>query len=203
MLDRIDRHTADIDDVSQQIEALLAPFEEQLAQIDSVTGFGRRSAQDLLAEIGVDMTRFRTGAHLVSWAGFCPQVKQSAGELIGRNARTKGNRYIGAVSGEASVAAGRTKSRAGARYRRLAKRRGAPKAQVASGNTQPKIIHHLPSNPGTHYEDLGPDYYETQMHHRRQVRNHVKSLERPGYTVTLDTVAEPPPTAQTDEEEAA
>jgi transposase len=83
MLDRIDRQSADIDDVSTQIEARLAPYEEQLAQIDSVTGFGRRSAQDLLAEIGVDMTRFRTGAHLVSWAGYCPQVKQSAGKLIG------------------------------------------------------------------------------------------------------------------------
>lgn len=202
MLDRIDRQSTDIDDVSAQIDALLAPYEEQLDQIDSVTGFGRRGAQDLLAEIGVDMTRFRTGAHLVSWSGYCPQVKQSAGKLIGRNARTKGNRYIGAVLGEASVAAGRTKTRVGARYRRLAKRRGKPKAQVATGNTQLKIIHHLLSNPGTCYEDLGPDYYETRMHHRRQVRNHIKSLERLGYTVTLDTVEESGPTGQSEEEVA-
>lgn len=202
MLARIDRQSADIDDVTQRIEVLLAPFEEQLDQIDSVTGFGRRSAQDLLAEIGVDMSRFRTAAHLVSWSGFCPLMKQSAGKLIGRNARTKGNRYIGAVLGEASTAAGRTKTRVGARYRRLAKRRGKPKAQVATGNTQLKIIHCLLSNPGTRYEDLGPDYYETRMHHRRQVRNHVKSLERLGYTVTLDTAAPSATTGQAEEEVA-
>ncbi|GAA3618238.1 hypothetical protein GCM10022419_124730 [Nonomuraea rosea] len=132
------------------------------------------------------MSRFRTAAHLVSWSGFCPLMKQSAGKLIGRNARTKGNRYIGAVLGESSTAAGHTKTRLGARYRCLAKRRGKPKAQVATGNTHLKIIHSLLSNPGMRYEDLGPDYYETRMHHPRQVRNHVKSLERLGYTVTLD-----------------
>ncbi|MFI9848480.1 IS110 family transposase [Nonomuraea sp. NPDC051941] len=200
MLDRIDRQSADIDDVTAQIDVLLIPYEEQLAQIDSVIGFGRRSAQDLLAECGIDMSRFRTAAHLVSWSGFCPLMKQSAGKLIGRNARTKGNRYIGAVLGESSTAAGRTKTRLGARYRRLAKRRGKPKAQVATGNTQLKIIYCLLSNPGMRYEDLGPDYYETRMHHRRQVRNHVKSLERLGYTVTLDTI---PAATRPAEEEVA
>ena len=142
-------------------------------------------AQDLIAETGTDMTRFPTSAHLVSWCGFCPQVKESAGKRKGRNARKKGNRYIGGALGEATVAAGRTRTRVGARYRRLARRRGKPKAQVATGNTMLVIAFTLMKNPGTCYQDLGYDYYDTRMHHRGQVRSHQRSLERLGYAVTL------------------
>ena len=185
MLDNIDRLSAQIDKLTAQVEQLIAPFERQVAQLDGITGVGRTAAQDLIAEIGVDMAAFATPAHLVSWAKFCPQVKESAGKRKGRNSRGKGNRYVAGVLGEASVAAGRTQTRLGARYRRLAKRRGKAKAQVALGNTILTIAHALLSDPTAEYHDLGADYYEAHAHHRRQVNSHLRALQRLGYTVTL------------------
>ena len=185
MLDNIDRLSAQIDKLTAQVEHLIAPFERQVAQLDGVTGVGRTAAQDVIAEIGVDMAAFATPAHLVSWAKFCPQVKESAGKRKGRNSRGKGNRYVAGVLGEASVAAGRTQTRLGARYRRLAKRRGKAKAQVALGNTILTIAHALLSDPTAEYHDLGADYYEAHAHHRRQVNSHLRALQRLGYTVTL------------------
>ena len=185
MLDNIDRLSAQIDKLTAQVEELIAPFERQVAQLDGIIGVGRTAAQDLIAEIGVDMAAFATPAHLVSWAKFCPQVKESAGRRKGRNSRGKGNRYVAGVLGEASVAAGRTQTRLGARYRRLAKRRGTAKAQVALGNTILTIAHALLSDPTAEYHDLGADYYEAHAHHRRQVNSHLRALQRLGYTVTL------------------
>jgi transposase len=88
MLARIGRLSAGIDDLSQVIEQLLAPYEEQLAQAESMPGWGRRAAQDAVAETGVDMSRFRTGAHLVSWAGRAPLDHQS-GKRKGRSKSKK------------------------------------------------------------------------------------------------------------------
>jgi transposase len=192
ILARIDRLTADIDDLTEVIERLLAPYEEQLAQAESMPGWGRRAAQDAVAETGVDMTRFRTGGHLVSWGGRAPQDHQS-GTRAGRAKTKKGNRYLGGLLGETAVAAGRTQTREGARYRRLARRRGAAKACVATGNTQLKVYHKLLSNPGMRYEDLGPDYYDRRRDLRRQVAHHVGKLGALGFEVTLCRIPEPDP----------
>jgi transposase len=192
VLERIDRLTADIDDLSQVIERLLAPYEEQLQQAGSMPGWQRRAAQDTLAETGPDMSRFPTGAHLASWAGRAPLDHQS-GKRAGRSKAKKGNRYLGAVTGETAVAAGRTQTREGARHRRLARRRGKAKACVATGNTQLKVYHKLLSNPGMRYEDLGPDYYERQRDVRRQVAHHVGKLGALGFEVTLCRIPEPEP----------
>ena len=134
MLARIDRLNADTGELTEVIERLLAPYEEQLQQAESMPGWGRRSAQDALAETGADMTRFRTGAHLASWAGRTP-LDNSSGKRKGKSKSKKGNRYLGGLLGETAVAAGKTQTREGARYRRLARRRGKAKAQVALGNT--------------------------------------------------------------------
>ena len=192
VLARIDRLAADIDDLSEVIEQLLAPYEEQLAQAESMPGWGRRAAQDAVAETGVDMSRFRTGPHLVSWGGRAPQDHQS-GKRKGRAKAKKGNRYLGAILGETAVAAGRTQTREGVRHRRLARRRGAAKACVATGNTQLKVYHKLLSNPGMRYQDLGPDYYERQRDVRRQVAHHVGKLGTLGFEVTLCRIPEPDP----------
>jgi transposase len=195
MLARIDRLAADIEDLSQVIEQLLAPYEEQLQQAGSMPGWARRAAQDTIAETGVDMTRFRTGPHLVSWGGRTPQDHQS-GTRKGRAKAKKGNRYLGAVLGETAVAAGRTQTREGARHRRLARRRGTAKACVATGNTQLKVYHKLLSNPGMRYEDLGPDCYDRQRDIRRQIANHVGKLGSLGFEVTLARIPEAEPDGQ-------
>ena len=192
MLERIDRVNAEIDELTAVIERLLAPYEEQLAQAGSMPGWGRRSAQDAIAETGVDMTRFRTGPHLASWAGRTPLDNQS-GKRTGRSKSKKGNRYLAAITGETAIAAGKTQTREGARYRRLARRRGKPRAQVALGNTQLKVYHKLLSNPGMRYDDLGPDYYERQRDVRRQIAHHVGKLGALGFEVTLARTPEPEP----------
>jgi len=110
MLARIEAGTVDIDRVSTVIEAPLAPYEQQLTQIEEMPGWGRRSAQDALAETGVDMTRFPTGAHLASWAGRSPLDQRSAGRATHRAKLKKGNRYLAGVLGETAVASGRTQN---------------------------------------------------------------------------------------------
>ncbi len=192
MLGRIDRVNEEIDRLTAVIERLLAPYEEQLQQAESMPGWARRAAQDAIAETGVDMTRFRTGPHLVSWGGRAPLDHQS-GTRKGRARSKKGNKYLGAVLGETAVAAGRTQTREGARRRRLARRRGTAKACVATGNTQLKVYHKLLSNPGMRYQDLGPDYYDRQRGIRRQIAHHVGKLGSLGFEVTLCRIPEPDP----------
>jgi transposase len=184
MLRRIDSLDADITRVSTVIEELLAPWEEQLQQAESMPGWQRRAAQDVLAETGPDMGRFPTAAHLVSWAGRAPLDHQS-GQRKGRGKRKKGNRYIGAATGETSVSAGRTQTREGARYRRLARRIGKDKAQVALSNTQLTVYHKLLSSPGARYTDLGADYYDKHAQARRKIRHHLAELDALGYDVTI------------------
>jgi transposase len=191
MLARIGQLNEEITGLTEVIERLLAPYEEQLQQAESMPGWGRRSAQDALAETGPDMTRFPTGAHLASWAGRTPLDAQS-GKHAGRARHKKGNKYLGAVTGETAVAAGKTATREGARYRRLARRRGKAKAQVAVGNTQLKVYHKLLSSPGTRYHDLGPDYYDQQAAARRKLAYHVRQIEALGLDVTLTRPAPGP-----------
>jgi transposase len=192
MLDRIDRHTAEIGQLSQVIDELLAPYEEQLQQAGSMPGWARRSAQDAIAETGVDMTRFATGSHLASWAGRTPLDRQS-GKRIGKAASKHGNRYLGAVLGETAVSAGRTQTREGARHRRIARRRGAAKACVATGNTQMKVFHALLSNPGTRYQDLGVGYYDDDRARARRLKYHIGQIAKDGFEVTLCRIPEPAP----------
>jgi transposase len=195
MLQRIDRASGEIGSVPEVIEDLLAPCEEQLQQAGSQPGWARRSAQDAIAETGADMTRFATGAHLSSWGGRAPQDRQS-GARKGRATARKGNKYLGAVPGETAVSAGRTQTREGARCRRLARRRGKAKAQVALGSTQLKVYHKLLSNPGMRYQDLGPDYYDSQRATRRQNARHVGKPGALGFEVTLARIPGPGPAGQ-------
>ena len=191
VLARTGRLAAGIDDLTAVIERLLAPYEEQLQQAGSVPGWARRAARDAVAETGAGMTRFRTGPHLSSWAGRAPQDHQS-GKRKGRAKAKKGNRYLGAITGETAVAAGRTQTREGARHRRLARRRGTAKACVATGNTQLKASQLL-ADPGMRYEDLGPDYYDRQRDTRRQIAHHVGKLGSLGFEVTLCRLPAPDP----------
>jgi len=188
MLTTIDHYTTQIEALTAKIEVLAEPYLHQVTQLDEIDGVGQVCAQDIIAEIGADMTAFPTASHLVSWARWSPQVKQSAGKRKGSNATGRGNPYLSAALGEVSISAGRTQSFLGARYRRLAKRMPKKKALVATGNSALTIIHALLSDPAARYTDLGAGYYEQRMHTRRQARTHVRSLERLGYKVTIEAI---------------
>jgi transposase len=189
MLATIDHYTTQISQLTARIEKLAEPYLHQVRQLDEIDGVGVICAQDIIAEIGVDMTVFPAASHLVSWARWSPQVKQSAGKRKGSNATGRGNPYLSAALGEAAISAGRTQSFLGARYRRLTRRMPKKKALVATGNSVLTIIHALLADPAARYTDLGADYYEQRMHARRQARNHVKSLERLGYKVTIQAIS--------------
>jgi len=185
MLDNIDHYTAQIAVLDARIAVLCEPYERQIAQLDAIPGFGVTTAQELIAEIGVDMSVFPTAGHLCSWARVAPRAKESGGRRKGKSATGRGNPYIGAALGEASSSAGRTQTFLGAKLRRLCRHMPKKKAQGAVMRTQLAIAHALLSDPAAEYRELGPGYYDQQAGTRRQARGHVRSLERLGYEVTL------------------
>ena len=189
MLSRIDQASADIAAVEAHIEAEIAPFQAAADQLDEITGVGRVAAQVIIAEIGVDMGRFPTPGHLTSWARYAPGVKESAGKRKGNATTGHGNPYLARVLGEAAVAAGRTDTFLGERYRRIARRRGTKKAIVAVGRSILVIVWHLLSDPDARFHDLGPGFYDTRTNADRRKRNHVRQLEALGYKVTLQPAA--------------
>jgi transposase len=189
MLARIDQASADVAAVEARIEELVTPFVQAVEQLDEIPGVGATAAHVILAEIGLDMSRFATAAHLCSWARFAPGVKESAGKKKGRGATGHGNPYLARVLGEAAVAAGKTDTFLGERYRRIARRRGKKRAIVAVGRSILVIIFHLLSDPDTRFHDLGSDFYDNRIGPERKKRNHVRQLEALGYTVTLQPAA--------------
>jgi transposase len=189
MLGRIDQASIDIAELEAKIEAEIAPFARAVDRLDEITGVGPTAAQVIIAEIGLDMRRFPTPGHLASWARFAPGVKQSAGKTKGKNATGHGNPYLARVLGEAAVVAGRTDTFLGARYRRIARRRGAKKAIVAVGRSILIIVWHLLSDPDARFHDLGAGFYDTHINAERRKRNHVRQLEALGYKVTLQPAA--------------
>jgi transposase len=189
MLGRVDQLSADIAELEAKIEAEIAPFQAAADQLDEITGVGQTAAQVIIAEIGTDMGRFPTPAHLTSWARYAPGVKQSAGKTKGKNATGHGNPYLARVLGEAAIAAGRTDTFLGERYRRIARRRGKKKAIVAVGRSILIIVWYLLSDPDARFHDLGADFYDTRSNPERRKRNHIRQLEALGYKVTLEPAA--------------
>jgi transposase len=189
MLRRVDAITADIATVQERIDAQIAPFAPAMARLDEIPGIGPTAAQAILAEIGIDMTRFPTPAHLTSWARFAPGVSESAGRKKGNAATGHGNRYLARVLGEAAIGAARTDTFLGERYRRIARRRGKNRAIVAIGRSILVIVWALLSDDDARFVDLGSDYYASRTNPERKVRQHVRELQALGYTVTLNPAA--------------
>jgi transposase len=189
MLARIDAVNDDIAAVDTQIEAHLAPFADAAARLQQIPGIGTTAAAIIIAEIGLDMTRFPTPAHLASWAKFAPGVNSSAGKTKGNGSTGHGNRYLARILGEVVICASRTNTFLGARYRRLARRRGKKKAIVAVGRSLLVIIWHLLANPDTNYHDLGADHYDHHVNTHAKQRTYVRQLEALGYRVTLQPAA--------------
>jgi len=189
MLSRIDQVSADIATVQDRIEVQIAPFAPVVARLDEIPGVGVTAAQVIIAEIGLDMSRFPTPAHLVSWARFAPGVSESAGRKKGNSGTGHGNRYLARVLGEAAVGASRTHTFLGERYRRIARRRGSKRAIVAVGRSILTIIWQLLSDQNARFVDLGSDYYHSRVNLNRKMRNHIRELQNLGYRVTLEPAA--------------
>ena len=137
----------------------MAPFDLPVERLDEIPGSGPVAAAVIIAEIGVDMTRFPTAGHLCSWAKFSPGIKSSASKSKGNGSTGHGDRYLARILGEAAVMAGRSGTFLGERYGRIARRRGKMKAIVAVGRSMLVIIWHLLSDPETHFNDLGADHF--------------------------------------------
>src|SRR5579875_657694 len=177
-----------IERVSAEIEERLRPFEDQLHRLDTIPGVSQRGAQEIIAAIGVDMSRFPSDRHLASWAKLCPGSNQSAGKR-GSAATGKGNPYLRETLVEVGWAAGRTKhTYLAAQFHRLKARRGAKRAVVAVAHSILVIAYHLLQEDGTIYTDLGPTYFDERSK-EATTRRTVKRLERLGYKVTLEPAA--------------
>jgi transposase len=183
-LSHIDFLEETIERVSQEIGQRLRPVEAVVERLDRIPGVGRQVAEALLAEIGTELERFPTAAHLASWAGMCPGNYESAGKRQ-RGRTRKGSPWLRTLLVQAAQAAARTKhSYLRAQYRRLAARRGPRRATVAVGHSNLVIAYYLLRD-GTAYQDLGPHYFAERDRHMVE-RRLVRRLEALGYKVVLD-----------------
>ncbi|PRX42214.1 transposase IS116/IS110/IS902 family protein [Nonomuraea fuscirosea] len=136
------------------------------------------AAQELIADIGVEMSRFPTAAHLVSWSKFCPQTHESAGRKKGKG-RGKGNRWLAGTLARIVFSVSKADTFLGERYRRIARRRGKSKALVAAGNSVLTVVYQLLSDPQAHFRDLGADYDGTRINKDRRARSLASQLQAP------------------------
>src|SRR5919106_393738 len=182
-----------IEALSTRLDEVMAPFAEDVSRLDTIPGVNKRTAEVLIAEIGVDMGVFPTAGHLASWAGLWPGNNESAGKHRSGKTR-KGNRWLRGALIQAALAGGTrsTKGAFAARYRRVMRHRGHKKAVVAVAHAMLVAAYHLLARKTT-YQEPGADYYERR--HAERVRHRaVQLLERQGYRVTLA----PAPESSTD-----
>jgi transposase len=161
-----------------------APVLNAVTRLAEIPGLSPDLARAIIAETGLDMSRFPTAAHLVSWAGLCPSARQS-GRRSRAGKKGRGDTWLRGALGQAAVNAARTATFLGERYGRIARRRGKAKAQVAVARSILVIIWHLLADPAARFTDLGPGYYQARTDTDRKLRNHLRQIEALGFTVTL------------------
>jgi transposase len=183
ILDHIDVLSQTIARVESEITQRLHPYAEAMRLLQTIPGVNKTVAAAIIAEVGVDMSRFPSAKHLASWAGLCPGNKQSGGKRL-QAPTNEGNRWLRGMLGKVVWTITHTKDNyLVAQYQRLVRRRGKFKAVVAVAHTLLVIIYHLLR--GQHpYTDLGADYFD-RLDTARIERHHVRRLEQLGYTVTL------------------
>jgi Transposase IS116/IS110/IS902 family len=186
LIEGLDRQMATLD---QQIGALVAPLQAQIAQLDSIPGVDIMAARDMLAEIGTDMSRFGDAARLASWAGVCPGNHESAGKQY-RGKTRKGNRYLRRILVPCAWGARTTPTFLGRTFRRLEVRIGKKKAALAIAHNILVIVYHLLAT-GSCYEEARYDHCHPKQEARERQRA-IKALERLGYTVTVERAASLP-----------
>src|SRR5712692_5569511 len=161
-----------------------APVLNAVARLAEIPGISENLARSIIAETGLDMGRFPTAAHLVSWAGLCPSARQS-GPRTRAGKKGQGDTWLRGSLGQAATGAARTATFLGERYGRIARRRGKAKAQVAVARSILIIIWHLLSDPAARYTDLGYGYYQTRTDTDRKIRNHIRQIQALGFEVTI------------------
>ena len=187
ILAHIDYVEEAIEAISQQVGLLLAPFVEELERVTTIPGVKQRTAEVVIAEIGVDMSVFPSAGHLASWAALCPGNNESAGKH--RSGKTRrGNPWLRTALTEAALGAIRHgRGALAARYRRIMRHRGHKKAVIAVAHAMLVAIYHMLTRRTT-YQDLGDDYYD-RRHAERAKHRALQTLERQGYRVSLEPVA--------------
>lgn len=187
MLAHLDYLEEAIESVSRRIDEVIVPFGEELEHLDTIPGVSRRTAEVVVAEMGVDMSVFPSDRHLASWAGLCPGNNESAGKHRSGKTR-KGNRWLRTALIEATLSSIRPKDSAlAARYRRIMRHRGHKKAVVAVAHALLRVTYQILAR-GTTYQELGPDYFD-HRHRERVRRRALQLLERQGYRVILEPAA--------------
>lgn len=173
--------------LSQRIEQAIAPYAEHVTNLQSIPGVDRDAAETIVAEVGLDMSRFSSAAHLASWVGICPGNYESAGKRQ-RGTTRKGNRWLKPLLAECGWGAGRARQTyLGAQYGRLSRRRGKKKAAMAVGHSILVAAYHIIRD-HVPYRDLGPDHFD-QLASRRLTRHYMHRLEQLGHRVTIEPAA--------------
>lgn len=183
LLCQIDSLDETIERFTTEIQSRCIPFESAVTYLDSIPGVARHAAEMIVAEIGIDMSRFPSADHLASWAGVVPGNDESAGKRRSSRAR-QGNRVLRTVLVQAAHAASKTKhTYLAAQYHRLAARRGKKKAILAVAHSILVIAYHLMLRQEP-YRELGADYFD-KIRPEQKARRHIRELERLGFSVVI------------------
>jgi transposase len=189
-LEHIDDLNAKLERLEQEIDKLMIPFdqEELVERLSTIPGVSKKTAEVIIAELGIDMNRFHSAGHAASWAGLVPGKNESAGR--NRSSRTnKANRYLKSGLVQAAHAVGRSKKNyLSAQFGRLASRRGKKRAAVAVAHSILVIAYHIIKN-GTEYVDLGGNYFDKRKQDSVQ-KQLIRRLEKLGLKVTVEPLTE-------------
>ena len=188
ILAHIDYLDETIASLSARIEEVVAPFSPQVELLDTIPGVDRRTAQVIIAEIGVDMAQFPSAGHLASWAGLCPGNNESAGKR--KTGKTRpGPKWLRRGLTEAAKAAARSKGTyLSAHHARIKRRRGPSKATGATRHSMLVAAYYILRD-GVPYRELGADYLANRGGTEAHVRRLVRQLEALGQQVTLHSAA--------------
>jgi transposase len=183
-LDFLDNEISRLD---SEVDKRMHPFNESIERLDGIDGLGRRSVEEIIAEIGVDMSRFPSADHLASWAKLCPGNNESAGKRKS-GSTGHGNTWLRSILVQVAWSAARTKrTYLSALYHRLSGRKGSKRAIIAVAHAILVIIYSMLRNHTT-YRDLGQEYFD-RINHQSVLNRAISRIQRLGYNVIIEPVS--------------